>query len=165
MTRNQRDGSEPEFCPLMVPKKPAPAFRAQTSWKLSKQARGQSEIWDLDSLLSSARGRSVCQPWERDTCNLPLRINPRTARCTWKGNGQPDWRLPWFCLLGFPTWRRKEASLSGRTRHQWNCQAAPILSTHITLNCVHPACYFYLQVIGICTSKPPLPSFIGGCEL
>lgn len=162
MAWNQRDGSEPEFSPLMVPKKPAQAFWAQTSWKLSKCTQGQSEIWDLDSLLSSAQGRSVCQPWEWDTCNLSFRIKLPTARHTQNGKGEPDWRLLQFSLLGFPTWKRKEASLSARTRHQWNCQAVPILSTHITLDCMQPACYFYLQVIRIRTSKP---SFIGGWEL
>lgn len=90
MTWTQRDGSEPEFSPLTVPKKPAPVFRAQTSWKPSKCTQGQSEIWDLDSLLSSAQGRSVCQPWEWDTCNLSLRVNPPAARHTWNSNEQPD---------------------------------------------------------------------------
>lgn len=104
-------------------------------------------------------GEGMCASHENETpATLPWGLTPGSQAHT-----EQQWTA-WLEVLpaGIPVWKRKEASLSGRSRHQWNCQAAPMLSTHITLDCVHPACYFYLEVIRICTSKG---SFIGGWEV
>lgn len=93
----------------------------------------------------------MCQLWEWKTCTLSLDVNPTTARHTRRDNKEPERRLPWSCLLGLPTWRRKEDLLSGRPNVQWNCQAAPLLGAHATR--LHAprvfASYWYFQGLAL----------------